>query len=722
MTYPRSQHGRIAALLVLCAGGVWSGAYGDEVAGVVSRVGVLNLRTGDVDVSGLPDLLAEEGEFPAGVCVVELAGGMTPGRRAALERAGVRLLGYLPSNGFLAELGGVPKAELKRIKDVRRVVAYRDEWKLGLELRAPQRAWVSDDRKALAEAGVRVVSCWLFAGRVPDGATAAVVAAGGRVTSRELVGGTWCISGHVPEGAVAGLATREEVQFVEEMSEQLPRSNAQVRAHVQSGTTTLTPFYDRGLRGEGQIVGIIDSRVNKDHCSFSDPEGDPPGPNHRKILAYNTTFGSFRHGTHVAGTLVGDGGTLTDTRGVAYLARFVYNIHPDATETSMFGRLDLHASQGARVHSNSWGADGLRAYDGACRAIDTFLHDQDENLVVHAVSNSSLVYNPENAKNSLGVSGAGQAGLEETMCVGGAGPTEDGRRKPEITSIGCNVASSNYLNACGTTMMTGTSMATPGVSGAGVLLRQYFEAGFYPSGAASAGDAFVPGGQLIKAMLVNGAADMTGVAGFPNTREGWGRVNAGNSAFFAGDARRLAVREVRNADSRGLVSGVEHVWNLDVLAGQSLKVTLAWADAAAQVNASFAPVNNIDLVVEGPGGEIYLGNVFANGVSAPGGIGDALNNLEQVLITSPAAGMWTVRVLGASVNEGSQGYAVVATGDVADLSCPSDYDLNGSVDGDDVIAFFGAWDITNGGADIDRSGGVDGDDVIAFFTAWDSGC
>jgi hypothetical protein len=74
------------------------------------------------------------------------------------------------------------------------------------------------------------------------------------------------------------------------------------------------------------------------------------------------------------------------------------------------------------------------------------------------------------------------------------------------------------------------------------------------------------------------------------------------------------------------------------------------------------------------------------------------------------------------VNEGAQGYAVVATGDVVDLTCPSDYDLNGSVDGDDVIAFFGAWDTTNGGADIDRSGGVDGDDVIAFFAAWDSGC
>ena len=56
----------------------------------------------------------------------------------------------------------------------------------------------------------------------------------------------------------------------------------------------------------------------------------------------------------------------------------------------------------------------------------------------------------------------------------------------------------------------------------------------------------------------------------------------------------------------------------------------------------------------------------------------------------------------------------------ADLACLSDFNLDGSVDGDDVIAFFAQWDIGN--ADINNDGGTDGDDVIIFFAAWDAGC
>jgi hypothetical protein len=54
--------------------------------------------------------------------------------------------------------------------------------------------------------------------------------------------------------------------------------------------------------------------------------------------------------------------------------------------------------------------------------------------------------------------------------------------------------------------------------------------------------------------------------------------------------------------------------------------------------------------------------------------------------------------------------------------CPSDYNCDGGVDGDDVITFFGDWDAGLIGADVTGDGGVDGDDVIEFFRRWDSGC
>ncbi|MFZ4574239.1 MAG: hypothetical protein ACOYN0_07560 [Phycisphaerales bacterium] len=52
--------------------------------------------------------------------------------------------------------------------------------------------------------------------------------------------------------------------------------------------------------------------------------------------------------------------------------------------------------------------------------------------------------------------------------------------------------------------------------------------------------------------------------------------------------------------------------------------------------------------------------------------------------------------------------------------CPADFNNDGGVDGDDVIAFFAEWDAGN--ADYDGANGTDGDDVIAFFADWDTQC
>ncbi len=52
--------------------------------------------------------------------------------------------------------------------------------------------------------------------------------------------------------------------------------------------------------------------------------------------------------------------------------------------------------------------------------------------------------------------------------------------------------------------------------------------------------------------------------------------------------------------------------------------------------------------------------------------------------------------------------------------CYADYNNDGGIDGDDVIAFFADWDNSLICADADASEGVDGDDVILFFASWDA--
>ena len=72
---------------------------------------------------------------------------------------------------------------------------------------------------------------------------------------------------------------------------------------------------------------------------------------------------------------------------------------------------------------------------------------------------------------------------------------------------------------------------------------------------------------------------------------------------------------------------------------------------------------------------LYLGNVFSGGLSATGGVADIRNNVEQVHRSAPELGVWTIRVRAAAVNQGPQGFALIATGQVTpvptDLIPPS---------------------------------------------------
>lgn len=89
--------------------------------------------------------------------------------------------------------------------------------------------------------------------------------------------------------------------------------------------------------------------------------------------------------------------------------------------------------------------------------------------------------------------------------------------------------------------------------------------------------------------------------------------------------------------------------------GNGLAVTLVWTDPPGQPGAARALVNNLNLRVEGPGGQVWLGN---GGSSA-----DAINNVETVRIAQPAPGTYRIVVQAAAVNAtyGAQPFALVAT-------------------------------------------------------------
>jgi len=648
------------------------GAVQDAVAqdgatqqgGAEPRSGILSLHVGRIDTATLEDVRADLPERFEGRTryVVQLDGPLDSERAAALGRIGIDLerSDYVAHFAYVTSLAGVDPTALAELDFLLFVGGFQDEWKLDAELGS--RAFVTGERQALLASGSVPVVITLFAGEPSAEAQRAVTARGGEVHRVEPVSGNVVLSATLPAGRVRELVPVPSIQHIEDAPEIVLRNNSN-RWIVQSNLSNVTPFYDRGIHGEDQVVGILDGRVSVNHCSFFDSV--PIGPLHRKILAYNTSTGVDTHGTHVAGTAVGDGGSDTNTRGVAYLSKVVYNTIPSFTESGIRQRLDLHHDQGARAHTNSWGDDSTTSYNSLARGFDSFSHVFEDSLALLAVTNTSTLKNPENAKNLLAVGASDDAPNQGQFCSGGRGPTADGRRKPEIFAPGCSTVSSNGT-ACSTASLTGTSMACPAVAGTALLVRQYYADGYYPTGAPVPADAFEPSGALVKATLLNSAVDMTGIAGYPSNGEGWGRVVADDAAFFTGDARKLVVLdEVRNA--LGLSTGQVNEYPLEVLgSAEGLKITLVFTDApaSASTGTGFAAVNDLDLEVVAPTGDLFRGNVFSGGQSVPGGSPDIRNNVEQVHLDVPASGSWTVRVRAAAVNVATQGFALVATGDV----------------------------------------------------------
>lgn len=683
--------------------------------------GVLQLAVGDIDTSALPNDLVD---VPAAFdgdrhYVLQLTGPTTPDRIDALLDLGVVLGDYLPPNAYIVQLAAVDPAALAQLDFVALVSEYRDEWKLSPVIGELQPA--TPERIDLALAGRLAVDVTLFDGAAPDRTlNELTLIPAAQVVGVHQLGDDYQVTLTIPAQNLAELTSLTDAQFIEEAPEATLR-NATTTWIVQSNVSNVRTIHNNGIMGQGQVVGIMDGKVRESHCSFDDTV--PPGPTHRKILAYNTTLGSDFHGTHVAGIAVGDNGLFDNTRGVAYLGKLVYNTIPSYTDSAMYSRLQQHHTQGARLHTNSWGNDGTTAYDGLCRGIDRFSYDYEDSLVFFAVTNTSTLKNPENAKNLMAVGATSDTPSQHNWCTGGSGPTNDGRRKPEIYAPGCNTLSASSSTSCGTTSASGTSMASPLVAGCGMLVRQYFTDGYYPSGSANPADGFEPSGALVKAVLLNSAVDMTGVGGYPSNREGWGRVLLDYALQFSGDTRKLLVDFLRNADGLTTNETVDFTFNVDGSTEQ-LRITLAFTDLYASAGANPAAVNNLDLEVYDPIGILYRGNVFSGGVSTIGGLPDANNNVEQVHLNNPTTGTWTARVKATNVTAGGvgrQGYALAISGQVspATVGCDGDVDGDGDTDFDDLVTMLASYGVNNGG-DLDGDNDTDFDDLIILLG--DYGC
>ena len=268
-------------------------------------------------------------------------------------------------------------------------------------------------------------------------------------------------------------------------------------------------------------------------------------------------------------------------------------------------------------------------------------------------SAARTITQPKEAKNIITV-GSTQSSrtlngnIDAMSTFSSRGPTKDGRIAPTVSAPGEDITSSAtsadpsascaapagagaeafVLGQAKYSPCSGTSMAAPQVTGAVALITDWWRE---RNGGAT------PSPAMDKALLVNTATDM-GTADVPNGNEGWGRVNL--STLFTPSERVYIDQSV-------VLTSVGQSHGIDVVPAdpsKPIRVTLAWTDAPGAAGASRALVNNLDLKVTTPGGTTYLGNAFQSGASAPGGIADIRNNIENVWLTQAEQGVFHVEV------------------------------------------------------------------------------
>lgn len=145
------------------------------------------------------------------------------------------------------------------------------------------------------------------------------------------------------------------------------------------------------------------------------------------------------------------------------------------------------------------------------------------------------------------------------------------------------------------------------------------------------------------------ARDAQPVPAIPNGHQGWGRVSLENMVLQVpvSDRGPKIFSDQRHAFT---VNGQEHTIRVaPVDEDRPLRITLVWTDAAGAAGANPSLVNDLDLeVTELTTGNIFRGNVFANGFSITGGVFDSRNNTECVYIQNPA-GTYEVTIIAANI-------------------------------------------------------------------------
>jgi len=264
------------------------------------------------------------------------------------------------------------------------------------------------------------------------------------------------------------------------------------------------------------------------------------------------------------------------------------------------------------------------------------------------------------AKNGLTVAGANtkldrKGNLKEAnvSAYSSFGPVDDGRIKPDLAGDGSSIVSTSSIGNTIYDSSSGTSMATPGVTGALLLLQQYNEQ-LYGSYLKAA---------TLKGLALHTADDVDNPG--PDYKMGWGIMNAKTAAEMILN-KDFSTQITENT----LEEGESYSFTVEAIENETLKVSLSWTDPESEfVNRGElnlntpALVNDLDIRVTQNGKTFLPWKLNPTQPKAPASKGDNLVDPYEQIEIANASGMYTITIShkGFLTNE-KQNYSLLISG------------------------------------------------------------
>lgn len=462
---------------------------------------------------------------------------------------------------------------------------------------------------------------------------------------------------------------------------------------VASIATKTNQFYSGGSLGLN-LTGKSDSLFGKlavwDEQTVRTSHQELTG----RVLAQEKTITFGEHATHVGGTMIASGNFNPEARGMAYEASLKsWDFQNDDAKISAASPnlLISNHSYGAvagwsfdsDVNKYRWYGDDKMSvsedyvfgfYDDDAQSKDKIAYNSPYYLMAAAAGNSADDNGPPagqyyligNTKDSSNIARAPNTGFntvaspataKNVLSVGAAeplsspptkpsdvtiasfssrGPTDDGRIKPEIIGIGKDLFSTGYLSNTDYMRMSGTSMASPQVSGSLFLLQQLHHQLYKKFMWAS----------TLRALVTHTAFDI-GQTG-PDYTSGWGLLDmekAGKVLQNTDLSHRISEETLANGGTK----------KMDLIAsgkGQ-LHVTIAWTDPAYEgSNGKVLPiipssvnsripmlVNDLDIRLQAEDGQLLPFILDPDNPTKAAIAGDNIrDNIEQILVKNVVPG------------------------------------------------------------------------------------